>query len=461
MARYLQNSSILMKMQIAKLLLKEKVLSEEQLKETLEKVKNTDTEISQALFELGHISENELLDFLGKSFGVPVISIEEHYIEEDVLKLIPREIALENRLIPLSITGSALTVAMSDPSNIIITDELSFLTEKNIIPVVVSERSIVNMLEQYYGYSGKSSKDSEKQAQALEEMLIEHTNHSKGDAKEVEETVPKSPEAEETAVSEKAASALEENTELQVPHMEQSISITGDEEKAIKHITTHEDPSMFDEQMIEDQGSLENIRDDEIETIDNQSEDKQRTYTLTSPDISSTLDFANNPDEVLVRENEIETQDFQTSEITVQSDSSDNALVNNDDSDLRVLIIDHSLIVQKLVALSLKRKGYSVSAVSDGMEALSRLHDLKPNLIYIEINLPHMDGYKVCKIIKSHGLMKRVPVVMMSGKEGLFDKMRSKMAGANGHISKPFALNDIAESASSFTGVFEEGAASA
>ena len=146
-----------------------------------------------------------------------------------------------------------------------------------------------------------------------------------------------------------------------------------------------------------------------------------------------------------------ELQSIEPAELKAHTNIKDKNETGGDHKGQTVLVIDHSRTVQKLISLSLGRKGYSVNAVSDGMEALSRLHDLKPDLIFIEINLPHMDGYRVCKIIKSHGLMKRVPIVMLSGKEGLVDKMRSKMAGADGHLSKPFALNDVVSSAHRFT----------
>ena len=450
-----------MKMQIVKLMLKEGILNEEQLKEGLEKAKTRDTGLSEALFELGYISENELLDFLGKSFGVPVISIEEHSIEEEVLKLIPREIAIENRLMPLNITGSALTVAMSDPSNIIITDELSFLTEKNIIPVVVSERSIVNMLEQYYGYSGKQSKDSEKQAKALEEMLTELVKEDIGDEVQVDKNISMSGETEEVELSYEASNTADNNSEPEVPDIEQSDSIAKEDKQTDMSLSVDEDPYMFDEPVSADKGSLENTEEDEPETLAKSGEDQQSAYTLTSSELPSTLGFDKSPDDVSDTVNELHDQNSRAPELEAHSNNIDETILAAENTGQRVLVIDHSRTVQKLIALSLSRKGYSVSTVSDGMEALSRLHDVEPDLIFIEINLPHMDGYKVCKIIKSHGLMKRVPVVMMSGKEGLFDKMRSKMAGANGNISKPFTLNDIAESARGFTDATKESAASA
>lgn len=72
------------------------------------------------------------------------------------------------------------------------------------------------------------------------------------------------------------------------------------------------------------------------------------------------------------------------------------------------------------------------------MQALAKLNDFIPDIIFLDINLPHMDGYQLCKIIKGNDLTKEIPVVMLSGKDGFFDKMRGKMVGATDYITKPF-----------------------
>ncbi len=77
------------------------------------------------------------------------------------------------------------------------------------------------------------------------------------------------------------------------------------------------------------------------------------------------------------------------------------------------------------------------------MQALAALNDITPGLILMDINLPHMDGYQLCKVIKGHGLTREIPVVMMSGKLGMMDKMKGKMAGVSDYITKPFAAGDI------------------
>lgn len=103
-----------------------------------------------------------------------------------------------------------------------------------------------------------------------------------------------------------------------------------------------------------------------------------------------------------------------------------------------ILIIDDSPTIQKIVSITLEQEGYRVLIASDGMQAMARLNEAVPDLILLGINLPHMDGYQVCKIIKGNSLIKDVPVIMLSGKDGFFDKMRGRMAGATDYITKPF-----------------------
>lgn len=81
------------------------------------------------------------------------------------------------------------------------------------------------------------------------------------------------------------------------------------------------------------------------------------------------------------------------------------------------------------------------------MQALAKLNEVTPDLIFVDVKLPHMDGYQLCKIIKSHGLTKDIPVVMMTSKVGILDKMKRKRAGAKHYITKPFDPKLIIETA--------------
>lgn len=104
-----------------------------------------------------------------------------------------------------------------------------------------------------------------------------------------------------------------------------------------------------------------------------------------------------------------------------------------------ILVVDDSPTIQKVVSVTLEAHGHEVVTASDGMEALSKLRTLRPDLVLLDITMPHMDGYQLCRILRSNDLTRQVPIVMLSGKDGLFDKMRGRMAGAATYITKPFA----------------------
>ena len=103
-----------------------------------------------------------------------------------------------------------------------------------------------------------------------------------------------------------------------------------------------------------------------------------------------------------------------------------------------ILVVDDSPTVRKLIAGKLEKSGHDVICANDGVEAMERLEDYVPDLILLDINMPRMDGYQVCKNIRSNTATKDVPVVMISGKDGFFDKVRGRMAGTTGYITKPF-----------------------
>lgn len=103
-----------------------------------------------------------------------------------------------------------------------------------------------------------------------------------------------------------------------------------------------------------------------------------------------------------------------------------------------ILVVDDSPTVRKLIAGKLEKCGHEVICASDGVEAMERLEHFVPDLILLDITMPRMDGYQVCKQIRSNSSTKDVTVVMISGKDGFFDKVRGRMAGTTGYITKPF-----------------------
>jgi twitching motility two-component system response regulator PilG len=103
-----------------------------------------------------------------------------------------------------------------------------------------------------------------------------------------------------------------------------------------------------------------------------------------------------------------------------------------------ILVVDDSPTVRKLVTLALEKQGYKVVVAADGYQAAQALREGVPNLVLLDIMMPGVDGYQVCKMIKGNRDTARVPVVMLSGKDGFFDKIRGRLAGSTDYITKPF-----------------------
>lgn len=103
-----------------------------------------------------------------------------------------------------------------------------------------------------------------------------------------------------------------------------------------------------------------------------------------------------------------------------------------------ILVVDDSATVRKLISAKLEKCGHEVISAVDGMDALEKINEVIPDLILLDITMPRMDGYQVCKLIRGNDATKDVPVVMISGKDGFFDKVRGRMAGTTGYITKPF-----------------------
>ncbi len=103
-----------------------------------------------------------------------------------------------------------------------------------------------------------------------------------------------------------------------------------------------------------------------------------------------------------------------------------------------ILAVDDSITVRRVVSSTLKKAGYRVVVAEDGMQALAKLDELTPAVILLDITMPRMDGYQVCKIVRQNALLQNIPVIMLSGKDGFFDKVKGKMAGCSDYLTKPF-----------------------
>jgi len=117
-----------------------------------------------------------------------------------------------------------------------------------------------------------------------------------------------------------------------------------------------------------------------------------------------------------------------------------------------VLIVDDSPTVRKIVQLTLQREHMHVLTAADGMSALATVADAHPDLILLDIMLPRMDGYNICQVIRKNLAYRDLPIIMLSGKDGLFDKMRGKLAGSSDYITKPFDSSDLVQTVKRYLG---------
>ena len=103
-----------------------------------------------------------------------------------------------------------------------------------------------------------------------------------------------------------------------------------------------------------------------------------------------------------------------------------------------IMAVDDSKTVQRMISSVLEKERYRVAIAGDGLQALARLDEEMPALVLLDITMPRMDGYQACKVISGNEATKHIPVIMLSGKDGFFDKVRGRMVGASNYITKPF-----------------------
>ena len=109
----------------------------------------------------------------------------------------------------------------------------------------------------------------------------------------------------------------------------------------------------------------------------------------------------------------------------------------------RVLVIDDSNTIRRSAEIFLRQGGYEVMLAEDGFDALAKVSDHEPDLIFCDILMPRLDGYQTCAIIKRNPKFSGVPVIMLSSKDGLFDKARGRMVGSEAYLTKPFTKDQL------------------
>jgi len=139
----------------------------------------------------------------------------------------------------------------------------------------------------------------------------------------------------------------------------------------------------------------------------------------------------------------------------------DNAVSEGAPSAAKVLVIDDSNTIRRSAEIFLRQGGYEVVLAEDGFDALAKVNDHDPQLIFCDILMPRLDGYQTCAIIKRNPRFAHVPVIMLSSKDGLFDKARGRMVGSEEYLTKPFTKEQLLRAVEQFSRYAERGTQSA
>jgi type IV pilus assembly protein PilB len=146
-----------MAVRIGELLLKEKLITPEQLQQALNQQKANGGKLGYNLVKMGFVKDEEITALLSKQYGVPSINLAQFEIDLAVIKLIPAETAQKYQIVPLSRAGATLTIAMTDPTNVFAMDDIKFMTGYNVEPVVASETAVIEAIQRYYPAAAKAA----------------------------------------------------------------------------------------------------------------------------------------------------------------------------------------------------------------------------------------------------------------------------------------------------------------
>ncbi len=120
-------------------------------------------------------------------------------------------------------------------------------------------------------------------------------------------------------------------------------------------------------------------------------------------------------------------------------------------SGIKVMVIDDSNTIRRSAEIFLAQAGCQVVLAEDGFDALAKIADHAPDLIFVDIMMPRLDGYQTCALIKKNARLKSTPVIMLSSKDGLFDRARGRLAGSDEYLTKPFTKESLLRSVANHT----------
>jgi twitching motility two-component system response regulator PilG len=110
---------------------------------------------------------------------------------------------------------------------------------------------------------------------------------------------------------------------------------------------------------------------------------------------------------------------------------------------LKIMVIDDSKTIRRPAETLLKKVGCEVITATDGFDALAKMADSQPDIIFVDSMMPRLDGYQTCALIKNNSSFKKTPVIMLSSKDGLFDKAKGRIVGSDEYLTKPFSKDEL------------------
>ena len=111
----------------------------------------------------------------------------------------------------------------------------------------------------------------------------------------------------------------------------------------------------------------------------------------------------------------------------------------------KIMVVDDSKTIRRTAETLLKKEGFTIITAEDGFEALAKIADHRPDIIFVDIMMPRLDGYQTCALIKNNAEFKSTPVIMLSSKDGLFDKAKGRIVGSDQYVTKPFSKGELLE----------------
>lgn len=117
--------------------------------------------------------------------------------------------------------------------------------------------------------------------------------------------------------------------------------------------------------------------------------------------------------------------------------------MDNNFEGIKVMVIDDSKTIRRTAETLLSKAGCEVITAMDGFDALAKIADSKPSIIFVDIMMPRLDGYQTCALIKNNSAFQATPVIMLSSKDGLFDRAKGRIVGSDQYLTKPFSKDEL------------------